>query len=105
MGVTPCAALLATFPTEATAAPPPASALQQISLAAGECASWAGHTLAYGAAPNDSGDVTISIDFHVIPWSLYRESREKSRRSSHNLRLGGYYAVMDVSGRPAPTEP
>ena len=90
--VTPCEVLVAEEPSSSSA-----SAVRRLSLRAGQCASWAGHKLAYGAAPNDSQRTTVSFDFHVIPWSLYSESRDSSRRSSHDLRLGGYYAVMEAA--------
>ena len=72
-------------------------------MVAGQCAMFAGHRLAYGAAPNASGRTVVSLDFHVVPWSLYSESREKARRSSHDLRLGGYYALMTAAPLPVPS--
>ena len=61
----------------------------------GECASWCAHRLRSGFVGNNTTDsATVGLDFHVIPWPLYREAREAARKSSHNLRLGGYYAVM-----------
>ena len=54
--------------------------------------------LAYGAvAPPADAHATVTCDFHAVPWELYRESRDKTRRSSHDLRVGGYYALMDAA--------
>ena len=41
---------------------------------------------------------SVSFDFRVIPWSIYREDRAAAKRSNHSLRLGGYYAVMERAG-------
>ena len=66
-----------------------------LELELGECASWCAHRLRSGFVGNNTTDsATVGLDFHVIPWPLYREAREAARKSSHNLRLGGYYAVM-----------
>ncbi|KAL1515845.1 hypothetical protein AB1Y20_002460 [Prymnesium parvum] len=73
------------------------SSVECVSLSPLECATWWGHRLAYGAAPATGEHTTVSLDFRVIPWSLYSESRYNTKRSRHDLRLGGYYAVMDAA--------
>lgn len=60
----------------------------------GAAASFYGHRLAYGGAINTTELTTVSLDFHVIPFDLYQERPADSRRSSHDLRLGGYYSVI-----------
>ena len=66
------------------------------SLIPGECASWYAHRLRSGfVGTNTTGSASVSFEFHVIPWHLYKESRDMARRSSHNLTLGGYYAIAE----------
>ena len=45
---------------------------------------------------NTAGEASVSFDFRVIPWSVYREDRAAAKKSNHNLRLGSYYAIMDA---------
>ena len=72
--------------------------LRPISLVAGQCASWWGHRLRSGFVGTNQGETSVvGLQFDVIPWSLYRESREAARRSSHDLRLGGHYAAMQAA--------
>ena len=75
-----------------------AAPLSPLALSIGQCGSWCGHRLRSGfVGTNTTESACVGIDFHVIPWPLYRESRETARKSSHNLRLGGYYAVMEAN--------
>ena len=57
---------------------------------------WDGHDAAAGFVPNQTGAATVGLEFRAIPFEEYREDRERSRRSSHDLRLGEYYAVLAV---------
>ena len=73
--------------------------LLPFNLSAGEIAMFWGHRLKYGfVGRNETGHSVVGIDFHVVPWPLYKESRQDGKRSSHSLRLGSYYSVMDARG-------
>ena len=60
--------------------------------------SWSGHRCRSGFVSSSAEASTVSFDFRVIPWSIYREDRAAAKRSNHSLRLGGYYAVMERAG-------
>jgi len=70
----------------------------------GECAAFWGHRSAYGFVPNTSGCASVSLDFRALPWALYREDAVSATRSSHDLRLGKFYRVMDAGGGAAAVE-
>ena len=75
-------------------------------LLPGQAASWWGHRLRSGfVGTNTSAAAVVGLTFDVIPWALYRESREASRHSSHDLRLGKYYKLMDTAAARAPAPP
>ena len=78
------------------AAAPGGDELRALPAAVGECACWDGHDAAAGFVPNQTGAATVGLEFRAIPFEEYREDRERSRRSSHDLRLGEYYAVLAV---------
>ena len=76
--------------------------LLPFNLSAGEIAMFWGHRLKYGfVGRNETGHSVVGIDFHVVPWPLYKESRQDGKRSNHSLRLGSYYSVMDARGAEA----
>ena len=57
-----------------------------------------GHRCRSGFVASAAEASSVSFDFRVIPWSIYREDRAAAKRSNHSLRLGGYYAVMERAG-------
>ena len=71
-------------------------------------ATWSGHRCRSGFVSSMAEASSVSFDFRVIPWSVYREDRAAAKRSNHNLRLGSYYAIMDradVDGAQGVSEP
>jgi len=76
-----------------------AAQLRPFDLTPGEIALWWGHRLKYGfVGSNETGQSVVGFDFHIIPWAMYKECRQDGKRSSHSLRLGSYYSVMDARG-------
>ena len=57
-----------------------------------------GHRCRSGFVASAAEASSVSFDFRVIPFSIYREDRAAAKRSNHSLRLGGYYAVMERAG-------
>ena len=63
----------------------------------GEYASFWGHRCRHGFIANDTEYSSVSLDFRIIPWHMYREDKVSATRSRHDLRLGNFYKVMDAN--------
>ena len=60
----------------------------------GECMEWDGSNLMHGNKVNDSDETRVSVDFRVMPRSIYVDSTHTSINTKIPFRIGGYYEVI-----------
>lgn len=60
----------------------------------GEILKFDGANLRHGNMINTSPDTRVSIDFRIIPMSLYTESNNASINTNMQFKLGDYYGVL-----------
>ena len=60
----------------------------------GECMEWDGSNLMHGNKINDSDETRVTLDFRVMPKSIYVDSTHTSINTKIPFRIGGYYEVI-----------
>lgn len=60
----------------------------------GECMEWDGSNLTHGNKVNDSDQTRVSVDFRVMPRSVYVDSEGTSINTKIAFKIGGYYEVI-----------
>ena len=60
----------------------------------GECMEWDGSNLMHGNKINDSDQTRVSVDFRVMPRSVYVDSDHLTINTKTPFAIGGYYEVI-----------
>ena len=60
----------------------------------GECMEWDGSNLMHGNKVNDSDQTRVSVDFRVMPRSMYVDSDHLTINTKTPFAIGGYYEVI-----------
>jgi len=60
----------------------------------GECMEWDGSNLMHGNKVNDSQETRVSVDFRVMPRSMYVDSNYTTINTKTRFAIGGYYEVI-----------
>ena len=60
----------------------------------GECMEWDGSNLMHGNKVNDSQETRVSVDFRVMPRSMYVDSDQTTINTKTRFAIGGDYEVI-----------